>query len=106
MRWRITTVPSPCGQIMPMPLANRGNTLGKLRRHGDALTSYARALELQPVHVEALVNRGGALLDLRQYDAALRSYDRALALRPDYAEVLVNRGVTLHELKQSTEALK
>jgi Tfp pilus assembly protein PilF len=70
------------------------------------LASYDRALELQPVHVEALVNRGGALLDLRQYDAALRSYDRALALRPDYAEVLVNRGVTLHELKQSTEALK
>ena len=77
-------------------------------RRGDALlalTSYDRALALQPRSADALFNRGNALLALGRYPEALASYEKALELRSDDAEALNNRGNALRALGRHAEAV-
>src|SRR5258708_6617728 len=71
----------------------------------DALSTYDRALAVQPDDAVALSNRGLTLHELKRFHEALASYDRALTLRPDDAVALNNRGHTLRELKRFDEAL-
>ncbi len=70
-----------------------------------ALTSYNRALAVQPDHADTLSNRGNVLTELRRFDEALASYNRALTAKPNHAGALNNRGVTLHALGRFDEAL-
>ena len=56
-----------------------GIVLASQGKHDLALTSYNRALTVQPNHPDALSNRGNMLKELRRFDEALASYDRALA---------------------------
>ena len=85
--------------------SNRGNALHELKRFGEALASYDRALALRPDFSEAHSNRGNALQELRRFEEAVASYDRALALRGDLAEAHSNRGNALKELARFDEAL-
>jgi predicted O-linked N-acetylglucosamine transferase (SPINDLY family) len=77
----------------------------ELKRPGEALASYERALGIKPGYAEALYNRGNALLELKRPGEALASYERALAIKPDYAEALYNRGNVLLQLNRPQEAL-
>ena len=70
-----------------------------------ALTSYDRALAVQPDHADVLNNRGNTLRELNRHDEALASYDRAISLRPDYADAFYNRGNALQDLRRFDEAL-
>src|SRR5216683_635599 len=70
-----------------------------------ALTSYNRALAVQPNHAGALNNRGVTLHVLGRFDEALANFDHALVLQADYVDALCNRGNTLHALKRFDEAL-
>ncbi len=74
-------------------------------KNDQALTSYNRALAMQPNHADTLSNRGNVLKDLRRLDEALASYDRALAVKPNHAGALNNRGVTLSVMGRFDEAL-
>ena len=67
-------------------------TLHELKRYGEALASYDRALTLRPDYAEALNNRGNALHELKRYDEALASYDGRSPCDRTYAEALYNRG--------------
>src|SRR5436190_1692106 len=69
---------------------NLGNALFELKRHGEALASYGRAIAIQPDFARALSNRGNALFELKRYEEALASYDRAIAIQPDFARALSN----------------
>src|SRR5262249_5917455 len=79
--------------------------LMELKRFGDALACFDRALALRPGDVQAMNNRGNALQGLMRYEDALAAYDQALSLKPDYAEALNNRGEALQQLKRHDEAL-
>ncbi len=70
-----------------------------------ALTSYNRALAVQPNHADTLNNRGNVLKEMGRFDEALASYNRALSVKPNHAGALNNRGVTLHVLGRFDEAL-
>jgi superkiller protein 3 len=62
------------------------------------LSSYDKALAINPDQVEALNSRGDTLQQLRRFGAALSSYDKALAIKPDHVEALNNRGLVCYEL--------
>jgi len=84
--------------VLAVVLASQG-------KHDLALTSYNRALTVQPNHPDALNNRGNTLKELQRFDEALASYERALALKPDHAGALNNRAVILQILQRYDEAL-
>ena len=83
----------------------RGDALRALRRFDEALTSYEKALALDPRFIEALGNLGATLRDVRRYPEALETLDRALSLSPHDTELLCNRGAILLDLERPGEAL-
>ena len=84
--------------VLAVVLASQG-------KHDLALTSYNRALTVQPDHPDALSNRGNTLKELQRFDEAIASYDRALVLKPDHVGALNNRAVVLQVLQRNDEAL-
>lgn len=76
--------------------------LGQLE---EALTSYARAVELLPENPTVLRSMTKILRQLRRYEEALSFYERDLALHPDDASLWQRKGEALHELGRSEEAL-
>ena len=83
-----------------------GVVLASQGKHELALTSYNRALTVEPNHPDALSNRGNTLKELQRFDEALASYDRAIALKPDHVGAHNNRAVVLQILQRHDEALK
>src|SRR5262245_47038760 len=79
--------------VLAVVLASQG-------KHELALTSYNRALTVQPNHPDALSNRGNTYKELGRLDAAIASYDRAIALKPDHVGALNNRGVVPQVLQR------
>jgi tetratricopeptide (TPR) repeat protein len=71
---------------------------GCLLRLGDfdqAETWIAKAIEIDPHCISALVNMGTLMDTTSRFDKTLAYYDRALAARPDYDEALGNKAVAL-----------
>jgi protein O-GlcNAc transferase len=60
-----------------------GNVLVELKRAGDALPCYERAIALQPDFADALVNMGHALNVLSRPQDAVACYGRAKAIDAD-----------------------
>ncbi len=71
----------------------------------EARDAYARALELDPDHTDALVNLGRLLHESGEPAAAEPLYRRALVLRPEDATAAFNLGVALEDLRLLPEAL-
>lgn len=90
----------------PAALNNRGIALRTLRRHGESLASFDRAIALVPNYADAHMNRGNTLREMGRYEEALASYSAALALNPRDAEAYSNRGLTLHAMRRYHEALR
>jgi eukaryotic-like serine/threonine-protein kinase len=72
---------------------------GEARSQKDpqgALADFQRALDINPLGVEAMQNIGGILSErLGRPDEALRILDRAVSLYPDYVPARAGRGVLL-----------
>jgi predicted O-linked N-acetylglucosamine transferase (SPINDLY family) len=77
----------------------------QLRRIEDAAASFARALQLAPNNVEALMNRGYALMLLERPAEALPQYEKVLQLKPGHGEAHGNRGRALAKLNRLDAAL-
>ncbi|MGF1608393.1 MAG: tetratricopeptide repeat protein [Kiloniellales bacterium] len=84
----------------------RGIALHREGKLEEAYRSYARALELDPGHVDALNNMGVVLRAQGRIDAALAAYERGLALRPDDPGLLANLGSTLRAMGQHRKAVE
>ena len=82
-----------------------GTSLLGRGRMEEAVTSFRRALSLQPDFFEALVDLGNALNQLRRPQEALGCFRRALALRPGIVPLRMNIGACLDELGQRDEAI-
>ncbi len=77
-----------------------------LGRPDEALSTYDRALAINPNDQTVLFNRGYALLQLGRFAEALSSYDRHLSIHPSDAEALNNRGNVLRGLNRHEDAIK
>ncbi|NJM62558.1 MAG: tetratricopeptide repeat protein [Oscillatoriales cyanobacterium RU_3_3] len=65
--------------------------LQKLGRAEEAISSYDRALELQPDDADILDRRAYALLTLGRYDEAMADWDKVLEIDPNYANAYYNK---------------
>jgi tetratricopeptide (TPR) repeat protein len=65
--------------------ASYGGALGALGRYDEALEQLAKAIELEPLEVEAYHNRGLVYERQGQREAAIAEYRTSLRYRPDYA---------------------
>jgi tetratricopeptide (TPR) repeat protein len=74
-------------------------------RSAEAVTGYARAVNLRPDSLPDWCNYGAALHELRRYDEAIACFDRALSLKSDMAEIHCNRANSLARLERHEEAL-
>jgi tetratricopeptide (TPR) repeat protein len=66
----------------PEATSNYGTALRSLKRDGEAVAYFDRALILLPGYVPALVTRGASLQRLERREEALKSLDRAVELDP------------------------
>ena len=69
------------------------------------LTSYDKAVTLNPYFTEVWINRGNTLVHLGRYSEAVASYEKAIALNPDDAVAWNNHGVVLEYLARYAEAV-
>jgi tetratricopeptide (TPR) repeat protein len=72
----------------------------------DALTSYLKAVELDPGTASAHVNLGLLQSRMQRFEGAEASLKRALALDPDYAKAYYNLGLVYAEQAKNDSALK
>ena len=84
---------------------NQGNALVESGRYEEAVSSYDRALEINPDYYQAWVNRGIVLNALGRSEEAVASYDRALQINPELYQAWNNRGSALNALGRNEEAL-
>ena len=70
-----------------------------------ARRAYLRAIELEPLHADALVNLGRLLHERGDVADAAERYRRALAVRPGHATAAYNLGVALEDLGRCEEAI-
>ena len=61
---------------------NLGNAYFMKRDHAQAVQSYARALEADPLFATALLNMANAKIEMGQYNEAIEDYERYLILEP------------------------
>jgi Tfp pilus assembly protein PilF len=57
-----------------------------LGKHGQALTHNQRAVELEPLNMNALDNLAGAYFSFKQYDQAVEQSKKNLEIDPTYAK--------------------
>lgn len=64
------------------------------KKFKEAIKYYDKALEINPLYLEALNDKGIALGKLGKHDEALKCYDKALEIKPN-ALVLLNKAIIL-----------
>jgi tetratricopeptide (TPR) repeat protein len=77
------------------------------QKFNEAVSAYAKALELDPKNVDVRVDYGTCLRNSGKPEDAVREYKKALELNPNHMNANVNMGVVLeYDLKDYKQALK
>jgi tetratricopeptide (TPR) repeat protein len=71
----------------------------------EVLTSYDKALQINPGNIDAWNSRGSLLEDLGRHEEAIAAYDRAIQVNPKFGWAWYNRGNALQSLERYEEAL-
>ncbi|QDD65898.1 tetratricopeptide repeat protein [Herbaspirillum seropedicae] len=82
---------------------------GMLKLHQEdwetAEAQLAKAIELNPDHLDTYFDHAGALAHLGRDDEAVARYDLVLTVNADFVEALLARGAALRRLGRNREAL-
>ncbi|NJL19994.1 MAG: tetratricopeptide repeat protein [Leptolyngbyaceae cyanobacterium SM1_3_5] len=73
--------------------------------YSEALSSYDKAIQMQPSSFEAWLGKGRTLRQLGRYDEALNAYNKTTEIRPDDANVWNGKALALGKLERYQEAL-
>lgn len=76
-----------------------------LGNYKKALKLFERVLEIEPLHVKALIKKGNILGKFAKYHDAVTAYDKALEVEPENILALINKGLALHYLEQYDSAI-
>jgi tetratricopeptide (TPR) repeat protein len=69
-------------------LNKKGQALVGLGRYQEAISSFDKALSIEPNYVDALFRKGAVLSVLEKYQEAISYYDKALSIQPNNTEFL------------------
>jgi tetratricopeptide (TPR) repeat protein len=83
----------------------RGVSHWQLGQHAEAMSDFAKAIELDPNNSEAYLNRGLTYNTLGQHAQAISDCTKALELDPNNATAYLNRGNAYSASRQHGEAL-
>ena len=82
--------------------------LTDLGRYNEAISSYDRALDLEPENAGVWNNKGALLMELGRLEAALACFERALELASSTSTIQaiywLNKGKTLYMLGRYPDA--
>ena len=92
-------------RILKEQRLDEGHTYYKAEHYEEALTSYEKAIILDPSYTPAYNGKGNALLNLNRNVEALAAYKKAISLDPNYAFAHYNEGILLYNLEHYKEAL-
>jgi tetratricopeptide (TPR) repeat protein len=82
----------------------KGNVLFAGKHYEESITSFDKAIALDPHYHEALHIRGAALSCLNRDEEAIISFKRAIEFKPDNYETWYSRGDSLLHLRRYKEA--
>lgn len=77
---------------------NRGVAYSDYGKHDTAISSYNKAIEIDPAYAEAYNNLGASLFNKKKYGMALAQFNKALSVEPDYPEAYRNIAI-IYEIK-------
>ncbi|MCK4721230.1 tetratricopeptide repeat protein [bacterium] len=83
-----------------------GGLLMMQGRFEEAITSYDRAIKINPRDVSAWSGKALVLMELDRFGEVIACDDRVLEIDPRYAEVWSQKGVALGGLGRWQEALR
>ncbi len=72
----------------------------------EARDAYRRALELDPLHLDARINLGRLLQEAERHEEAATHYRAILEGHPDHATAWFNLGVALEDLGKPKDAVR
>ncbi|MCE0499591.1 MAG: tetratricopeptide repeat protein [Methylacidiphilales bacterium] len=84
---------------------NLGLALAQEGRLDEAITSYQKALEIEPDYAGAHNNLGGVLFQMGRLDEAIVQFQSALEINPNYAKAHNNLGIALAQKGRLDEAM-
>jgi len=77
-----------------------GTVLYNQAKFSEALARFRRALELNPMYLNAHINLGNVYRQLADYDAALKQYDEALKIDPRNAAPLLSKAIVYQQIAE------
>ena len=77
-----------------------------LGRLTDAITSYKKAIAIEPNYVDAYYNLGFALREKGNLEEAVKNFNKVISLNPNYVDAYNNMAATLEKQGKLEEALK
>jgi tetratricopeptide (TPR) repeat protein len=78
----------------------------KAKDYQDAITSYGRALDLNPSDAATFSNRALAYLKTKEYARALEDAEQAIKLKEDYVKAYHRRGKAYLSLNKVEMAIR
>jgi len=71
------------------------NTAAADSLYAEQLSSFEKAVALDPTNAEALFNKGYALAGMKRYDEAIAAFDQVTAINPSYPNLQKNREIAV-----------
>lgn len=78
---------------------HRGDVMYQLKRYAEAISSYEKAIQLDPQYARSMYSQGLVLAELGRDREALTAYNNALELYPDWNEVKKSKQKILNKLE-------
>ncbi|MCD6326422.1 tetratricopeptide repeat protein [bacterium] len=75
-----------------------GTVLYNQAKFSESLLQFNRALELNPLYVDAMIRLGNAYRELGDFEAAMNQYQKAHKIEPENATPLFNRGLIFQHI--------
>ena len=82
-----------------------GNDFFKNKNYTDAITSYTKAITLNPNDVSYFGNRAACYLALKNYHKTVEDCDRAIAIDPNFAKGYRRRALALMNMLKFEDSL-
>ncbi len=86
-------------------LVKEGDSFSLQGRYEHAITYYDKALEIDPLSVNATNNKGVALYALGKFNDSISYFDKALEIDPTNVKAMYNKGNALYTIGKSDEAI-